>query len=88
MEMVPLQEPQPLLHADQAKPSTRFCCFAVKAYARVTHHKMNLIQRSPQSHFDVPCPTVFYRIVEGLLQDSEKAKRNVPAAKGWANPGS
>src|ERR1700689_1835643 len=38
---------------------------------------MNLIRGAPQSHFDVLCPAVFCRIVKGLLQDSEKAKRNV-----------
>ena len=38
---------------------------------------MNLIRRSPQSHFEVPYPTVFRRIVEGFLQHSEEAQRNV-----------
>jgi hypothetical protein len=38
---------------------------------------MNLIRRSPQSHFDVLYATVFCRIVEGFLQNSEEAKRSV-----------
>jgi hypothetical protein len=68
---------QPFLHADEAKPSAFLCRFAVKTCAGVSNRKMNLIRRSPQSYFDVPYPTVFYRIVEGLLHDAEEAKRNV-----------
>jgi hypothetical protein len=45
--------------------------------AGVANREINLIRRSPQSHFEVPYPTVFCRIVEGILQDSEEAKRNV-----------
>ena len=67
------------------RPSPRpfFAASRVKAHARIPHRKMNLIRRSPQSHFEVPCPTVFYRIVEGLLQDSEEAKRNVWRQGAW-----
>lgn len=38
---------------------------------------MNFIRRSRQLHLDVPNPNVFRRIVEGFLENSEKAKRNV-----------
>src|SRR6266550_4411835 len=58
-------------------PSALLYRFAVKAYAGVVNHKMNLIRRSRQLHLDVPNPTVFRRIVEGFLENSEKAKRNV-----------
>jgi len=38
---------------------------------------MNLIRRSPQSHFEVPYPAVLDSIVEGFLQYPEEAKRSV-----------
>src|SRR5208282_4134998 len=72
-----VQQFQSLLHADEAKPPARLCGFAVKAGARIANREMNLIGRSPQPHFEVPNPTVFRRIVQGFLQNSEEAKRNV-----------
>ena len=44
---------------------------------------MNLFRRSPQSHFKVPYPTVFCRIVQSLLQYSEEAKGNVRRQRDW-----
>ena len=38
---------------------------------------------SPQLHFEAPDPAVFCRIVEGFLQNSEEAKRNVRRQRGW-----
>jgi hypothetical protein len=78
-----LYQLQPFFHADEAQSSTLLCSFAVKADATVSNREMNLIRRSPQSHFDVLCPTVFYRIVEGLLQHSEEAKRSVRRQGAW-----
>jgi len=60
----------------EAKPSGRPCPFAIKARARIANREMNLTQRSPQSHFELAYPTVFGRIVEGFLQNSEEAKGN------------
>src|SRR5205809_4887527 len=68
---------QPFLHADEAKSSAFLCRFAIKSCAGVADRKMNLIRLSPQSRFDPPHPTVFRRIVEGFLQNTEEAKRNV-----------
>jgi uncharacterized NAD(P)/FAD-binding protein YdhS len=72
-----VQHFQSLLHADEAKPLARLCGLAVKAHARIANREMNLTGRSPQSHFEVPNPTVFGRIAEGFLQNSEEAKRHV-----------
>ncbi len=58
-------------------PWARLGGFAVKAYAGILNREMHLIRCSPQAHFEVPYPTVFDRVVEGLLQYSEEAKRNV-----------
>ena len=44
---------------------------------------MNPIRCSPQFHFDVRRSTVFYRIAEGLFQDSVEAKRNVRRQRTW-----
>src|SRR5260221_3874225 len=41
--------------------------FRSKACAGVANREMNRIRHSPQLHFDVPYPTVFYRVVEGFL---------------------
>jgi hypothetical protein len=71
-----LYQLQPLFHADEAKPSTHLR-LSVKTDAAVTHTELNLIRRSPQAHFEVLYPTVFHRIVEGFLQNSEEAQRNV-----------
>jgi hypothetical protein len=38
---------------------------------------MNFVFRFPQSHCDVPYPTMFCRIVKGFLQNSKEAKRNI-----------
>ncbi len=38
---------------------------------------MNLPLRSPQAYFEVSYATVFRRIVEGFLQNSEEAKRDI-----------
>ena len=69
-----IQEFQTLLHADEAKPSARLCRSDVKANAGVTNREMNLIRRSPQFNLEVPDPTVFCRIMQGFLQNSEEAK--------------
>ena len=66
-----------LVHADEAKPRARLCRFLVKPCAGILNREMNLIRRSPQSHFKVSYSTVFRRIVEGFLQNSEEAQRNV-----------
>jgi len=72
-----VQDFQPLLHADEAKPSAFLSRFIVKARAGIRNREMNLTRRSPQLHFEVPYPTVFCRVVEGFLQNSEEAERNV-----------
>ena len=62
-----LVQSHPLLHADQAEPPAPLCGFAIKTCAVVSHREVNLIRRSPQAHFDVPRPAVFYCIAESLL---------------------
>ena len=64
---------QSFLHADESKPSAFLCRFAIKSCAGVADRKMNLIRLSPQSRFDPPHPTVFRRILEGFLQNTEQA---------------
>ena len=44
---------------------------------------MNLIRRSPQFNFEVAYPTVFCRVMQGFLQNSEEAKRNVRRQRDW-----
>jgi hypothetical protein len=53
-----LQEFQPLLHADETKTSALLCRFAIKAHAGIHNREMNLVRRFPQSHFEVPYPTM------------------------------
>jgi len=72
-----IQHFQPLLHADEAKPSTLFCYFGVKTYTGITDNKIYSIQRSPHLHLKALRAAVFGRIVERFLQNSEQAKRNV-----------
>jgi hypothetical protein len=80
-----VQEFQPLLHADEAKPSALLCRFRVKAHAGIRNREMNLTRRCPQSHFEVPYSTVFCRIAQGFLQNSERGKEKCPGTKDLAN---
>src|SRR5438046_6344272 len=57
--------------------SALVCCFAVKARAGILDCQMNLIRRSPQSHFEVSYPTMFGRIMQGFLQNPEQSERDV-----------
>src|SRR4029077_17878288 len=70
-------------HADEAKPSALLCRFPVKARAGIPNREMNLTRHSPQLHFESPYPAVFCGIVQGFLQNSKKAKRNVRRQRAW-----
>ena len=70
----PIQEFQTLLHADEAKPPARLRGFDIKAHARIADREMDLIGRSPQSHFEVSYSTVFCRVMQSLLQHSKETK--------------
>jgi len=61
------------------RPSPRlaFAASMSKPRARIANREMNVTGGSPQSHFEVPNPTVFGRIVKGFLQNSEEGKENV-----------
>ena len=78
-----VQHFQSFLHTNEAKPPASFCGFIVKAHPRITDREMNLTGRSPQSHFEVPYSTVFRGIVQGFLQNSEEAKRDVRRQRAW-----
>jgi len=54
---------QPLLHADEAKPSRLLYRFAVKACAGVANPKMNLPRSCPQLHLAPLRTAVLCRIV-------------------------
>src|SRR5271167_1829743 len=73
----PVQDFQPLIHANETEPPACFCCPLIKAGSEVANRKMNLIRRTPRSHFELPYTAMFCRIVEGFLQHSEKTERNV-----------
>src|SRR5580704_13366844 len=68
---------QPLLHADETKTLAILCCFEVKARTGILNREMNLIRRSRQAYFELSYSTVFRRIVQGFLRNSEQAQRNV-----------
>src|SRR5271156_3293686 len=78
-----VQEFQTLLHADEAKPSARLGCLDVKAHARIDNREMKLLRCPPQSNFDQPFSTVLCRVIQSLLQDPEKAKRNLRGQGTW-----
>ena len=68
---------QSFFHANESKALAHLCLFAIKTHPGILDREMNLISSPPQSHFEVPYPTVFCRIVQGFLQHPEEAKRNV-----------
>ena len=73
----PLQELHPFLHANQTESSTLPRRFEFKARPEVAYREMNAVGCSPQLHFELPRSAVFQRIVQGLLQNPEKAERNI-----------
>ena len=74
---IPIHELQSLTHADEAEPSSGLGSREVESVSSVADHEMDLVRRSPELHFEALDSTVFRRIVERLLENSEEAQRNV-----------
>ena len=58
----------------------------VKAYTGILHCEMNLIRRSPQSHFEVPYSTVFRRIVTASCRTRNSEREmsaDIGLGKSW-----
>jgi hypothetical protein len=80
---LPIQQLQPLRHADKAKPMGVHCPSDVKSGPRIAHGEANHIRSIAQLYIEVPHTAVLHGILQSFLQDAEEAEGNLLRKCAW-----
>lgn len=71
------------LHAYKSQAAIPLNFFEVETGTRVLHNKLNIVPCAAHLHRELPSPTVLYSVVQCLLSDAEKAKRDICGQVCW-----